>query len=100
MRKAMQLKSRIKNLALKNKIPAQAVLQNFIMEGWETKVRLDQFKTCRFDPFLALLWSWSDIQRGTSRSRWIIIPMDNADLSTPGKDSICLGQYFQWIFGM
>ena len=91
MRKAMQLKSKIKNLALKNKIPAQAVLQNFIMEGWETKVRLDQFKTCRFDPFLALRWSWSDIQRGTSRSRWIIIPMDNADLSTPGKDSICLG---------
>jgi predicted nucleotidyltransferase component of viral defense system len=32
MRKAMQLKSKIKNLALKNKIPAQAVLQNFMLE--------------------------------------------------------------------
>lgn len=32
MRKAMQLKSKIKNLALKNKISAQAVLQNFMLE--------------------------------------------------------------------
>ena len=91
MKKAMQLKSKIKNLALKNKIPAQAVLQNFIMEGWETKVRLDQFKTCRFDPFLALLWSWSDIQRGTSRSRWIVIPMYYTCSSTRGQDSFRLG---------
>ena len=32
MKKAMQLKSKIKNLALKNKTPAQAVLQNFMLE--------------------------------------------------------------------
>jgi hypothetical protein len=32
MSKSMQLKANIKNLALKNKIPAQAVLQNFMLE--------------------------------------------------------------------
>ena len=32
MSKAMQLKAKIKNLALKNHIPAQAVLQNFMLE--------------------------------------------------------------------
>ncbi len=32
MSKAMQLKDRIKNLALKNHIPAQAVLQDFMLE--------------------------------------------------------------------
>ena len=32
MNKAMQLKDKIKNLALKNHIPAQAVLQNFMLE--------------------------------------------------------------------
>lgn len=32
MKNAMQLKAKIKNLALKNKIPAQAVLQNFMLE--------------------------------------------------------------------
>ena len=32
MSKAMQLKDKIKNLALKNHVPAQAVLQNFMLE--------------------------------------------------------------------
>jgi hypothetical protein len=32
MSKAMQLKARIKNLALQNHVPAQAVLQNFMLE--------------------------------------------------------------------
>ncbi len=32
MNNAMQFKARIKNLALKNHVPAQAVLQNFTLE--------------------------------------------------------------------
>ncbi len=32
MSKAMQLKAKIKNIALKNKVPAQAVLQNYMLE--------------------------------------------------------------------
>jgi hypothetical protein len=32
MSKAMQLKAKIKNLAQKNHVPAQAVLQNFMLE--------------------------------------------------------------------
>jgi len=90
MRKAMQLKSKIKNLALKNKIPAQAVLQNFIMEGWETKVRLDQFKTCRFDPFLALLWSWSDIQRWCAG--YLVIRLDVRGKQTGWEVSYCFAR--------
>lgn len=44
MRKAMQLKSRIKNLALKNKIPAQAVLQNFMMERLLERISISKYK--------------------------------------------------------
>ena len=32
MKKAMQLKAKMKNMALINHIPAEAVLQNFMME--------------------------------------------------------------------
>lgn len=44
MRKAMQLKSRIKNLALKNKIPAQAVLQNFMLERLLERISISKYK--------------------------------------------------------
>jgi predicted nucleotidyltransferase component of viral defense system len=44
MRKAMQLKSRIKNLALKNKIPAQAVLQNFMLERLLERITVSKYK--------------------------------------------------------
>jgi predicted nucleotidyltransferase component of viral defense system len=44
MRKAMQLKSRIKNLALKNKIPAQAVLQNFMLERLLERISVSKYK--------------------------------------------------------
>lgn len=44
MRKAMQLKSRIKNLVLKNKIPAQAVLQNFMLERLLERISVSKYK--------------------------------------------------------
>jgi predicted nucleotidyltransferase component of viral defense system len=44
MRKAMQLKSRIKNLALKNRIPAQAVLQNFMLERLLERISVSKYK--------------------------------------------------------
>jgi len=44
MRKAMQLKSKIKNLALKNRIPAQAVLQNFMLERLLERITLSKYK--------------------------------------------------------
>jgi predicted nucleotidyltransferase component of viral defense system len=44
MRKAMQLKSKIKNLALKNKIPAQAVLQNFMLERLLERITVSKYK--------------------------------------------------------
>lgn len=40
----MQLKSRIKNLALKNKIPAQAVLQNFMLERLLERISVSKYK--------------------------------------------------------
>lgn len=40
----MQLKSRIKNLALKNKIPAQAVLQNFMLERLLERISISKYK--------------------------------------------------------
>lgn len=39
----MQLKSRIKNLALKNKIPAQAVLQNFMLERLLERISVSKY---------------------------------------------------------
>jgi predicted nucleotidyltransferase component of viral defense system len=44
MRKAMQLKDRINNLALKNHVPAQAVLQNFMLERLLERISLSKFK--------------------------------------------------------
>jgi len=38
MSKAMQLKDKIKNLALKNHVPAQAVLQNFMLADQVQKI--------------------------------------------------------------
>lgn len=44
MSKAMQLKAKIKNLALANHIPAQAVLQNFMLERLLERIALSKFK--------------------------------------------------------
>ena len=44
MSKAMQLKDKIKNLALKNHVPAQAVLQNFMLERLLERISFSQFK--------------------------------------------------------
>ena len=44
MSKAMQLKARIKNLALKNHVPAQAVLQNFMLERLLERISLSKYK--------------------------------------------------------
>lgn len=44
MRKAMQLKSKIKEIALKNKIPAQAVLQNFMLERLLERIAVSKYK--------------------------------------------------------
>jgi predicted nucleotidyltransferase component of viral defense system len=44
MNKAMQLKDKIKNLALKNHIPAQAVLQNFMLERLLERISVSKFK--------------------------------------------------------
>ena len=40
----MQLKAKIKNLALKNHIPAQAVLQNFMMERLLERISISKYK--------------------------------------------------------
>lgn len=44
MSKAMQFKARIKNLALKNNIPAQAVLQNFMLERLLERISVSQYQ--------------------------------------------------------
>ena len=44
MSKAMQLKAKIKNLALKNHVPAQAVLQNFMLERLLERISLSKYK--------------------------------------------------------
>jgi predicted nucleotidyltransferase component of viral defense system len=44
MRKGMQLKDKIKNLALKNHVPAQAVLQNFMLEHLLERISLSKYK--------------------------------------------------------
>lgn len=44
MSKSMQFKARIKNLALKNNIPAQAVLQNFMLERLLERISISQYK--------------------------------------------------------
>ena len=44
MSKAMQLKARIKNLASKNRVPAQAVLQNFMLERLLERISLSKYK--------------------------------------------------------
>jgi predicted nucleotidyltransferase component of viral defense system len=40
----MQLKDKIKNLALKNHVPAQAVLQNFMLERLLKRISISQYK--------------------------------------------------------
>jgi predicted nucleotidyltransferase component of viral defense system len=44
MSKAMQLKDRIKNMALKNRVPAQAVLQNFMLERLLERISRSKYK--------------------------------------------------------
>ena len=44
MSKAMQLKAKIKNLALKNHVPAQAVLQNFMLERLLERMSISKYK--------------------------------------------------------
>lgn len=44
MSKAMQLKANIKNLALKNHVPAQAVLQNFMLERLLERISISKYK--------------------------------------------------------
>ena len=44
MSKAMRLKAKIKNLAHKNHVPAQAVLQNFMLERLLERITLSKFK--------------------------------------------------------
>lgn len=44
MNKAMQLKDRIKNLASKNHIPAQAVLQNYMLERMLERISLSDYR--------------------------------------------------------
>lgn len=44
MSKAMQLKAKIKNLALINHIPAQAVLQNFMLERLLERISISKYK--------------------------------------------------------
>jgi hypothetical protein len=44
MNKTMQLKARIKNLASKNHIPAQAVLQNYMLERLLERLSVSNYK--------------------------------------------------------
>jgi predicted nucleotidyltransferase component of viral defense system len=44
MNKTMQLKDKIKNLALKNHIPAQAVLQNFMLERLLERISVSKYR--------------------------------------------------------
>ena len=44
MRKAMQLKARIGNIAQNNNVPAQAVLQNFMLECLLERIDISNYK--------------------------------------------------------
>ena len=44
MKKTMQFKARIKNLASKNHVPAQSVLQNFMMERLLERIAVSIYK--------------------------------------------------------
>jgi hypothetical protein len=44
MSKAMQLKAKIKNLALINHVPAQAILQNFMLERLLERISISKYK--------------------------------------------------------
>jgi predicted nucleotidyltransferase component of viral defense system len=44
MSKVMQLKDRIKNLALKNHVPAQAILQNLMLERLLERISISKYK--------------------------------------------------------
>ena len=45
MSKAMKLKAAIKNMALKNHVPAQAILQNFMLERLLERISISKFTT-------------------------------------------------------
>src|SRR3990172_3323612 len=44
MSRAMQPKDQIKNIALKNHVPAQAVLQNFMLERLLERISISKYK--------------------------------------------------------
>src|SRR4030042_3497212 len=44
MSKGMQLKDKIKNLALKSHVPAQAVLQNFMLERLLERISISKYQ--------------------------------------------------------
>jgi hypothetical protein len=44
MNKVMQFKAKIKNLALENHVPAQAVLQNFMLERLLERISISKYK--------------------------------------------------------
>jgi predicted nucleotidyltransferase component of viral defense system len=44
MNRAMQLKAKVKNMALKNHVPAQAVLQNFMLERLLERISISKYK--------------------------------------------------------
>lgn len=44
MKKAMQLKARVKEMALKSRVPAQAVLQNFMMERLLERIAVSKYR--------------------------------------------------------
>jgi len=44
MKKAMQLKAKIKSLALKNHIPAQAILQNYMLERLLERISISNYR--------------------------------------------------------
>ncbi len=43
MRKAMQLKAQIKSLAQTNHVPAQAILQNFVLERLLERISISKY---------------------------------------------------------
>ncbi len=44
MSKSMQFKARIKNLALQYHVPAQAILQNFMLERLLERIAISKYK--------------------------------------------------------
>jgi len=44
MKKVMQLKARVKQMAQKSRVPAQAVLQNFMMERLLERIAVSKYR--------------------------------------------------------